>query len=350
MSRSGEVRGAGVVRANIISWDGGGLGTDVDVLTDALKRIGCTVAFKGRKYRRPSNRAHSVAMTVRATVAQKWAALTGNPAFDINFFVESIFPEFLPVGKVNCLFPNPEWFREENVAHLPALDWVLCKTPSAVTAFEHLPVPARLIGFSSPDKLITPRIRSGPLRCLHVAGASALKGTAAVVEVWSHHPEWPELTVVRNARRYGGDPAPALPTRANIKFEMEHLDDARLRQLQNECVVHVIPSEAEGYGHLLAEGMSCGAVVVTTDAPPMNELVGRDRGILVSVARSEPMRLGVRNFVDVVDLERQLDAVFAMEWSAMDALGRNARRWYESQSGHFEESLREFLAEVLPTP
>jgi hypothetical protein len=34
------------VRANIVSWDGGGLGTDIDVLTEALVRAGCEVRFK----------------------------------------------------------------------------------------------------------------------------------------------------------------------------------------------------------------------------------------------------------------------------------------------------------------
>ena len=83
---------------------------------------------------------HSLLMTAGVVMAQRWATLTGRPQFDVNFFIESVFPEYLPTGRVNCLFVHPEWFRDENLAHLPRLDFVLCKTPSGVDAFRGLPV------------------------------------------------------------------------------------------------------------------------------------------------------------------------------------------------------------------
>ena len=134
------------------------------------------------------------------------------------------------------------------------------------------------------------------------------------------------MTVVRRARRYGGEEPPPLPPLPNVRYETDYVPDERLRQLQNECEVHVIPSQAEGYGHVIGEAMACGAVVVTTDAPPMNELVRPDRGMLIRVARSEPMRRSTRNFIDVGDLEAKLNQVFAMSPERRAELGRNARR------------------------
>jgi hypothetical protein len=144
------------MRANIISWDGGGLGTDIDVLTQVLARAGCEVSFKGRRHRKLSNRVHSLLMTAGVVLAQRWATLTHRPQLDVNFFIESVFPEYLPTGRVNCLFVNPEWFRDENLAYLPRLDFVLCKTPSGVAAFRGLPVVCRNLAFTSPDKRISP--------------------------------------------------------------------------------------------------------------------------------------------------------------------------------------------------
>jgi hypothetical protein len=144
-------------------------------------------------------------MTASVVIAQRWAALRDRPQFDVNFFIESVFPEYLPTGRVNCLLVNPEWFRDGNLAHLPRLDFVLCKTPSSVEAFRGLPVICRDLAFTSPDKSIRGFVRRGAARCLHLSGQSAVKGTEAVVEAWSRHPEWPELTVVRRARRYGGE-------------------------------------------------------------------------------------------------------------------------------------------------
>ncbi|WP_291984372.1 glycosyltransferase family 4 protein [Luteitalea sp.] len=285
-------------------------------------------------------------MTAGALLKQRWSNGTGRPLFDINFFIESVFPEHLPTARVNCLFVHPEWFRDENLAHLPRLDYVLCKTPSGVAAFAGLPVTCRNLSFTSPDRWLPGLDRSGPLHCLHLSGQSADKGTEAVVEAWSRHPEWPWLTVVRRARRYGGEAASPLPPLPNVRYETEFVPDDQLRRLQNGCQVHVIPSRAEGYGHVIGEAMSCGAVVVTTDAPPMNELVEADRGVLVRVERSEPMRRSMRNFVDVGDLESKLNGVFAMSPEQRLALGRNARAWFEGQHRRFENALGAFLDDI----
>lgn len=331
------------LRVNIVSWDGGGLGTDIDILMAVLERAGYVVRFKGRRHRRPRNRIHSLLMTAGVTLAQRWAALSRRPKFDVNLFDETIFPEFLPSARTNCLFVHPEWFRDENLEHFQGLDYVLCKTPSAVEMFRDLSVPCRMVRFTSPDKRIPGFVRSGPLRCLHLSGQSAVKGSEAVVEAWSRHPEWPELTVIRRSKRYGSEDAPSLPPLPNVRYETDYVPAERLRQLQNECQVHVLPSQAEAYGHIIGEAMSCGAIVVTTDAVPMNELVTPERGVLVRVARSEPMRRSRRNFVDVAALEAELNRVFAMPTEQRDALGRNARSWYEEQDGEFQRGLREFL-------
>jgi glycosyltransferase involved in cell wall biosynthesis len=146
-----------------------------------------------------------------------------------------------------------------------------------------------------------------------------------------------------------GEEARPLPALPNVRYETEFVPDSRLRELQNECEVHVIPSQAEAYGHVIGEAMSCGAVVVTTDAPPMNELVAFDRGVLIRVTRSEPMRRSMRSYIDVSDLEAKLNQVFVMSPEHRAELGRNARAWYEAQHLRFEASLRALLDELPQT-
>jgi glycosyltransferase involved in cell wall biosynthesis len=272
--------------------------------------------------------------------------LSRHPQFDLNLFIESVFPEFLPTARLNCLFVNPEWFRDQNLAHVRRLDLLLCKTPSAVGAFRDLPVLCRDLGFTSPDKRIPGFERGEPIRCLHLSGQSALKGSEAVVEAWSHHPEWPELTVVRRAHRYGAEKAPPLRPLPNVRYLTEYVSELELQRLQNACQVHVIPSQAEGYGHVIGEAMSCGAVVVTTDAPPMNELVTPARGVLIRVARSEPMRRSMRHYIDITDLEAKLNHVFAMSPERRTELGLKARAWYEAQDLRFQENLRSLVVEA----
>jgi glycosyltransferase involved in cell wall biosynthesis len=349
-SRESGPRAARSPRVNIISWDSGGLATDIDVLTRALERAGCSVAFKGRRYRRARSRPHSLMMTAGVLLAQRWARMTHRPPFDMNIFLESVFPEYLPMARVNCVIVNPEFFRDELLTHVPRLDFMLVKTPGGVDLCRDLSAPCRNIDFTSPDKRIPGFLRQGPLRCLHLSGQSAVKGSEAVVEAWSRHPEWPQLTVVRRSKRYGGDDAPPLPPLPNVRYETDYLTPERLRELQNECEVHVLPSQAEAYGHVIGEAMACGAIVVTTDAPPMNELVRPGRGMLVRVARSEPMSRSAKNFVDVGDLERQLNAVFAMSREARAGMSREARSWFEAQDQRFETSLRALLDELPRLP
>lgn len=332
------------IRANIVSWDGGGLGVDIDVLTRALVQTGCTVAFKGRTDRRPHGRLRSLAMTGGALLRQL-VARAGLCRYDVNFFIESVFPEHLPTARVNCLFVNPEWFRETNLAHLPNLDILLCKTPGGVDAMRALPVACRDVGFTSPDRrLMAPG--GAALRCLHIAGQSAVKGTEAVVDVWARHPEWPHLTIVRRRTRYGGRPAPALQALPNVEYLADRVPDDELQALQNRCAIHIQPSLAEGYGHVIGEAMSCGALVVTTDAPPMNELVGPDRGLLVRVSRTEAHHRSQLNYVDLDDLERVLASAFAMSEERRLLMGQAARSWFEHQDDRFLKAVDRLLEDL----
>jgi glycosyltransferase involved in cell wall biosynthesis len=268
--------------------------------------------------------------------------------YDVNLFIESISAKDVQFGRFNCFIPNPEWFREENMPYLSAMDMVLCKTHDAVSAFRPLARETRHVGFTSTDRFDPDIRRSDELLCLHAAGASPSKGTSAVVEAWRRHPEWPRLVVIRSPAWYSGEAVPKEPTAPNIEYVIERLDDRTWRHYQNTCEVHVCPSEAEGFGHIIVEAMSCAAVVITTDGPPMNELVTTDRGVLVSYSRSEPMRLGSSYFVDVDDLERQVVRVLKMGQRERHALGRIARTWYENQTKAFETAMRHLVDEVWP--
>lgn len=334
------------LRVNIVSWDSGGLATDIDLLAGALARLGCVVAYKGHGVRHPRSRLQSRALTAGVWAQRQVAARTGWRPCDATFFIETVFPEYLPLARRNYLLPHPEWFRDENLPHLPRLDAILCKTPSAEGFLAGLGAPVRPFAWTSRDQGDgTLAAAREPLRCLHISGASLLKGTDAVHAAWLRHPEWPPLTIVRRARDYAGGARPPLAEAPNVRVEAGHLSAEAVRDLQRASAVHLIPSEAEGYGHVIGEGMSCGAVVVTTDAPPMHELVGPERGVLVPVARSEPMRRSFRHQVDISALEGELSRVFAMSVAERAALGARARAWFEAQDRRFEDAMRMVLTD-----
>ncbi len=233
---------------------------------------------------------------------------------------------------LHILIPNQERYPLRLLGKLKRIDQVWCKTRHAEEIFAKHHPDVRYIGFTSEDRLLEP-ITPDYGKFLHLAGRSTFKNTALVLELWQNHPEWPQLTLIQHP-----DNAPdKVP--ANVDLISRHLPDDELRELQNSHGIHLCPSISEGWGHYIAEAMSCCTVVVTTDAPPMNELVTAERGVLVSHHRSEPRHLGRNFFVDPAALEAAIQSLVAMPHDEAACLGRKARTWYLENHGRFTRTI-----------
>jgi glycosyltransferase involved in cell wall biosynthesis len=255
-------------------------------------------------------------------------------------FLERITARWLRRAGRYVLIPNQERYPERLVPLLRHLDHVFCKSRHAVEIFEAHHPSVHYLGFTSVDRRLADA-RPDYRRFLHLAGSSTLKGTATLLEVWARHPEWPVLTLVQHARN-----APRTVP-GNVELVTDYLPDAELQALQNACGVHLCPSRSEGWGHYIVEAMSCRAVTVTTDAPPMNELVQPDRGVLVPFRRSEPRKLGINFFVDADALEHALAELISMPAADKARLGDAAREWFEANDRTFRERLRQLTETLL---
>lgn len=318
---------------NIIGGDNGaGLAVDAQLLLQVLAETGLWASWsKGRQPRR----------VWRAFRAAGLGKLT---QYDVNVFLETVLPHWLPYARKNVLIPNPEWFRAENLAHMHRIDRVLCKSESARQMFAGKGYRAQWIGFSGKDHFAGELAAGHALSALHQAGRSEHKGTRFVVEAWRRHPEWPMLTVLRRSELSAPDfdVSPA----NNIRFIHERLSDEAMLSLQRQSPIHVMPSEAEGYGQALSESLSVGAVVVTTDAPPMNELITRERGVLVRAGAGVPMNFGFRYQVEAAALEAALAEVFAWGREARLAVGQAARQWFVENHSRFCHDFSAVLSDV----
>jgi hypothetical protein len=242
--------------------------------------------------------------------------------------LERLQPRGLTADHVNWVLPNQERFPRRHLHLLQNVDLVLAKSRHAEEIFSALKVPTFHLGFTSEDRLDTKAGKAWN-RFLHLAGGSTLKGTEDILSLWTRHPEWPELVLVQKSENA---PKAAPP---NVKVLNAFIPSEQLKNLQNSCGIHLCPSRAEGWGHYIVEGLSVGSVVVTTDAPPMNELVTSECGVLVPVHRSEPRHLGTNFYVDTGKLESAVQQLIEMSDAEKAAIGGNARKRFERIDAEF---------------
>ncbi len=258
---------------------------------------------------------------------------------DVNLMLEHVWPEQLHAAARTVVVPNPEWFDGRDQALLRLVDHVWAKTRYGEGIFGALGCRTSFIGFDSEDRYDAAVPRE--VRFFHLAGKSRMKGTTGLVQLWARHPAWPQLTVVHSRRA-----AFAVVPAANIHYLSSYLGDAELRTLQNSHVFHVCPSETEGWGHYLPEAMSAAAVVLATDAAPMNEQVGADRGLLVPARRHGHQHLAATHVCDPDALERVVERALGMDGAERRRLGAAARQWFVDNRRGFGARMSAALAEL----
>ncbi len=255
---------------------------------------------------------------------------------DINIFMEIICPQWLPYAKLNWLVPNPEWYVQD-LALLNKIDLALCFTHEAERIFREMGINAYFSGFTSFDCYHS-GIEKNFSRYLHVAGKSTMKGTPAIADLWKTDRSLPQLTVICHwwERPFFQE---------NLEWISTKIPENRLRHLQNHCGIHLCPSETEGFGHYIMEAMSAGAVVVTTDAPPMNEFI-TDKRCLVPYQKIDQRYLATRYFIAPEDLEKTIRDLRSLPESELKKIGENNRAMYLQKTQEFQANLERLLNQV----
>lgn len=260
--------------------------------------------------------------------------------------LENFNRRLMRAADVNVLVPNQEWFRDWVRELLESGDVELwCKTRYAHEIFAERYPQAHFVGFCSRDLLDESIADGQSLSFLHVAGKSRQKGTATILDVWGRHPEWPELVVVCRLPDLVA-PYSELP---NVRLLTDFVPEAELAAMMNRHAVHLCLSETEGFGHYLHEAMSTGAIVVTTDGPPMSEFVDEDSGFLVAAGDQATQSLSNVYFADADHFEQTVGSILQADPAELQALSANARRRYELTCEAFGRRLDDRLTALTRT-
>ncbi|HEY1725880.1 MAG TPA: hypothetical protein VGF89_10675 [Steroidobacteraceae bacterium] len=323
--------------------NGVGLTRDLALLEAALSVNGCQVTVHPCE-RDDRRRRRSLFTRIAMRARRRQGSGTHVPQFDVNVMLEHVWPQFVHQARCNVLVPNPEWTDRRDLAMLGVIDRAWTKTRVAHEVFAALRMRCWPIGFDSEDRLqgAIPRLPY----FLHLAGRSPLKGTQHLLTLWRRHPEWPRLTVVHCRDDAQAAEAGAGSDRANIVYQRAYLSDQEIRTLQNAHRFHLCVSEAEGWGHYIAEAMSVGAVALVTDAAPMNELIEADRGLLVAARLGEAHNLARIARFDEAALTSAVMRAQDMSTAQLESIGEAARRWFVANKQGFAARVKSGLNDL----
>lgn len=218
----------------------------------------------------------------------------------LNIFIQEITYKnrfFLKKAKYNCLKINQELFLHNhqpiNIKDMHQIHIIICKSIIAVDIakqfrkkynFKYKIIYTK---FTSNIKGLIPSNNNKDWNTiLHAAGQHHWKQTDLIVELWIKHPELPKIIITCTEQCLTNikNRVPLFFTKKynNIQFHQTLIPKNDFIYIKNKIGIHLCPSLIEGYGHYINEARYLKGLIITSNNPPMNELVNRKTGILIN--------------------------------------------------------------------
>lgn len=270
------------------------------------------------------------------------------PAALANIFIEVVNYDLVArhIAKKTILIPNCEWLAPwDHKNGLPDFDLVLCKTWDAVRILNKLTDTAKVkyIGFESSDLLDESIIRER--KFLHVAGQSRYKNTMATTFAFSKmlqdEDTLPQLTIIG---AYPDEYAFGRDAR-NIKT-YERVTDDEMKQMMNEHLFHVMVAGYEGFGQSLHESLGVGAVLLTTNHPPMNEFNGVPQDLLVPYQDTIPELAAMRARVVAAPIRDVVKKALRLKSERIEEIRKDARAAFLQDREDFRKAFKSIVEEL----
>lgn len=238
----------------------------------------------------------------------------------VGIHLESIFYEKLYRAEHHILIPNQEWFEVSHVALLPYLKAVWVKSIFAQEIFAQYKCPVKYIAFCSTVAEFDVAGVKERNYFFARTGMSWYRGAHNLINVWARHPEWPPLKLVIHP-----SVRPAVKP-DNVEFLDIFPRNEDFVRFASQSLFHIYATEAEGFGHSILEAMGYGAVVLVTDAPPMNEIANESCGLMLQAEYAGQKSIAPRFSVVPSALESVVEKALAMNDESIATLTRAAQQ------------------------
>lgn len=173
----------------------------------------------------------------------------------------------------------------------------------------------------------------------HFCGkAMGRRHTQELLNIWAENPQLPQLTVHFHDHRIP-DVAGWLQN-GNIRLKLGMMLEEDFRQEFAMHGIQLCTSSTEGFGHHINEARAVGALVVTLDAPPMNELIDATSGVLVPYTEASAHHNGFFYKSTQDQLLEAIIKVIGMPTEERASLGKSARQRFVEERKTFSAALR----------
>ena len=116
--------------------------------------------------------------------------------------------------------------------------------------------------------------------------------------------------------------------------------------MMNSHLFHLMPAGYEGWGHALNEGIGCGAVVITTNHPPMNEFNGVARDLLVPYQDTIPELAAQRARVVAAPIRDVVKKALRLKPECIAEIQRDARAAFLKDREDFRSNFKKIVEEL----
>jgi len=252
---------------------------------------------------------------------------------DINIFLEVLdrnndyFIEYKKLAPKNVLIPNPEWFLDGWIKYLKDFDLICCKTLHAFQIFSKHSDKCEFTSFTADN--IDLNYVEKELSFFHSCGNSVNKGTDLLFEGWKNIKEKLYLF----SKRHKSD-------NINIELRNDFVPDKEFQEIKNKVLFHIYPTKYEGFGHNIWESFSCGAIVILTDAPPLNEY---NANFYIKATQDRKFHQVFFNKIDITDLRLQIKKISELELDEIIEMSNNNKQNYIDNHKFFTEKINECI-------
>jgi glycosyltransferase involved in cell wall biosynthesis len=274
----------------------------------------------------------------------------------IHIYISNVDKKWFPFADVKMLMINHELFfqseKDKDLVRYGELNYVLCRTQIGYDWALKIKMENKFKYSIVLTKFTTifPQIDIQKIQnlILHSAGEHHWKQTDSIIKAWQKYPDLPLLVLTctgqcfRNVEpilKKGGYPK-------NIHFHKKLLDHAKFVTLKNQAGIHLCPSIVEGYGHYINESRKVKSLVITTNFPPMNELVDDTCGVLIECSSYGTKKNGTKLcFVTEDDIYVAVKKSLNLPIDTRNMLVEKAYERYENDTKEFSESMKKVIME-----